>query len=137
MGEWLNGAEWDWYTTHTFRVSYVSHKAADRHWQSWLNTLNQACWVGGLERPFYFRVTEYQDRGTLHYHSLIGGVGDMSRLLFKDIWELHGFARVEKYDPGRGANFYVGKYLTKEDGDMRFSHNLAKHLERNIVREAE
>ncbi|GAI44165.1 unnamed protein product, partial [marine sediment metagenome] len=43
-------------------------------------------------------------------------------------WELQGFARVEKYEPGKGANFYVGKYLTKDAGDIRFSHNLTKHL---------
>ncbi|GAJ24908.1 unnamed protein product, partial [marine sediment metagenome] len=70
----------------------------------------------------------YQDRGTLHYHSLVGGVGDIRRLLFKDFWELHGFARVEKYEADRGANYYVGKYLTKEQADIRFSHNLKQEL---------
>ncbi|MBA7591664.1 hypothetical protein ES708_33824 [subsurface metagenome] len=131
FGEWLSRPDWQWYTTHTFRGNYVSLKASDGHWQSWLNTLTQACKVKGLERPFYFRVTEYQDRGVLHYHSLIGGVGDIRRLLFKDFWELYGFARVEKYIPARGANFYVGKYLTKGNGEIRFSHNLTKHLQGN------
>ena len=128
FGEWLSRPDWQWYTTHTFRGNYVSLKAADGHWQSWLNTLSQACKIRGLERPFYFRVLEYQDRGILHYHSLIGGVGDIRRLLFKDFWELHGFARVEAYDKNKGANFYVGKYLTKNTGEIRFSHNLKKHL---------
>jgi len=136
FGEWLSRPDWQWYTTHTFRDNYVSLKTADRHWQSWLNSLTQACKVKGLERPFYFRVVEFQDRGTPvgdirgtpHYHSLIGGVGDIRRLLFKDIWELYGFARVEAYDKNKGANFYVGKYLTKGNGEMRFSHNLKKHL---------
>jgi len=130
FGEWLSRPQWEWYTTHTFRADYVAPKEADRHWQAWLNTLTQACRVKGLERPFYFRVTELQDRGTLHFHSLIGGVGDIRRLLFKDFWELNGFARVEQYEAGKGANYYVGKYLTKEAGDIRFSHNLAQHLTR-------
>ncbi|NVM24080.1 MAG: hypothetical protein HWN68_20165 [Desulfobacterales bacterium] len=128
FGAWLSVPEWDWYTTHTFRAEYVSPREADWHWQAWLNTLCQATKTRGLERPFYFRVTEYQDRGTLHYHSLIGGVEDVRRLLFKDFWELYGFARVEKYEPNKGANFYVGKYLTKADGDIRFSHNLKHRL---------
>ncbi|MBA7688707.1 hypothetical protein ES703_97196 [subsurface metagenome] len=51
-------------------------------------------------------------------------------MLFKDFWELHGFARVEKYEADRGANYYVGKYLTKEQADIRFSHNLKTELER-------
>jgi len=128
FGEWLSLPEWEWFTSHTFRAEYVSPREADRHWQAWLNTLCQACKVRGLERPFYFRVTETQDRGTLHFHSLIGGVNAIRRLLFKDFWELNGYARVEAYDPQLGAAHYVGKYLTKTEGDIRFSHNLTKHL---------
>lgn len=128
FGGWLSRPEWEWFTTHTFKAEFVSPKQADKAWTAWLNTLCLACRVRGNPRPFYFRVAEYQDRGTLHYHSLIGGVGDIRRLDFKDFWELHGFARVEAYDKNKGANFYVGKYLTKEDGDIRFSHNLKHHL---------
>jgi hypothetical protein len=58
-------------------------------------------------------------------------VGGIRRLSFKDLWELHGFARVEAYEAGKGANFYVGKYLTKAEGDIRFSHNLKSHLTLN------
>jgi hypothetical protein len=128
FGEWLSLPEWDWYTTHTFRAEYVSHKEADYHWYAWWNSVCIAARVKQLERPYYFRVVEYQDRGTLHYHGLVGGVGDIRRLLFKDFWELHGFARVEAYDPKLGANYYVGKYLTKSEGDIRFSHKLGKLL---------
>jgi hypothetical protein len=131
FGGWLSLPEWDWYTTHTFKAEYVSPRAADEHWYAWFNSLRVTAKAKGLTpsiygaaAPFYFRVTEYQDRGTLHYHALIGGVGDTRRLLFKDLWEPSGFARVEAYEPGKGANYYVGKYLTKADGDIRFSHNL-------------
>ncbi len=128
LGAWLSSGQWQWFVSLTFRAEYVSPKEADRHWQAWLNSLCQACKCRSLERPFYFRVTELQNRGTLHYHSLIGGVGDIRRLLFKDIWELHGFARVVAYDKHKGANFYVGKYLTKTDGALHFSRNLKRHL---------
>lgn len=124
FGDWLSGFEWDWYTTHTFRSEYVSPREADRHWYSWLNSLRLSAQIAHLPAPFYFRVVEYQDRGTLHYHSLIGNCGDIRRLTFKDYWELFGFGRVEKYEAGKGANYYVGKYLTKADGDIRWSHNL-------------
>lgn len=133
FGAFLSRPQWDWFTTHTFKADYVSPKEADRHYFAWLNSLCLAARVRGYERPFWFRGTEYQElRGTntRHFHSLIGGVGDIRRLLFKDFWELHGFARVEAYEPGRGANFYVGKYLTKTAADIRFSHNLKHELER-------
>ncbi|GAI66826.1 unnamed protein product, partial [marine sediment metagenome] len=97
---------------------------ADKAWYAWFNSVRLAAKAKGYSRsafgadaPYYFRVTEFQDRGTLHFHSLIGNAGDIRRLLFKDFWELNGYARVEAYDPARGANFYVGKYLTKADGD--------------------
>jgi len=135
FGAWLSVPEWSWFTTHTFRAEYVSRKEADRHWYSWFNSLRIAAKAKGLTpscygpaAPFYFRVAEYQDRGTLHYHALIGGAGDIRRLLFKDLWELSGFARVEAYDPNRGAASYVAKYLNKADGDIRFSHNLTKKI---------
>ena len=135
FGEWLSLPEWSWFTTHTFKAEFVSPGQADKAWYAWFNSLRISARAKGLtpslygpQSPFYFRVAEYQDRGTLHFHALIGNCGDIRRLSFKDFWELHGYARVEAYEPGKGANFYVGKYLTKEDGDIRFSHNLSGHL---------
>ena len=128
LGVWLTERfTWDWYTTHTFKQEDISWGKADRAWQAWLNSLMLTCKVKGLARPHYVRATEYQEhRGgkTIHYHALIGGLGDIRRLLFKDMWELFGFARVVAYDPQLGAGFYLGKYLTKSDSDIRFSHNL-------------
>ena len=129
FGEWLSRPRWDWYTTQTFRAEFVSARQADKAWYAWFNSLCLAAKGEGLARPFYFRVAEYQDRGALHYHSLIGGLGDIRRLGFKDFWELHGFARVLPYEAGKGANYYVGKYLNKTNGDMRFSHNLQSRLD--------
>jgi hypothetical protein len=135
FGEWLSTPSWEWYTTHTFKLDYVSPRQADKAWYAWYNSvrvavkaINKAPSVYGPGTPYYFRAAEYQDRGTLHYHALIGGVGDIRRLSFKDLWECYGFARVEAYEPDKGAAFYVGKYLTKTVGDIRFSHNLTPHL---------
>ncbi|GAI11890.1 unnamed protein product, partial [marine sediment metagenome] len=128
FGEFLSRPQWEWYATHTFKGDFMSPKLGDKHYYAWMRSLEMACNARGLPRPFYFRVTELQQREVIHYHSLIGGVGDVRRLLFKDFWELHGFARVEAYDSARGANFYVAKYLNKSDGDIRFSHNLTQHL---------
>ena len=135
FGDWLSRPPWDWYTTHTFKADYVSPAAADRSWYAWFNSLRATAKEDGLspsiygsQAPFYFRVAEYQSRGTLHFHSLIGGVGDIRRRAYKHLWSLNGFGQVEKYDPGLGANFYVAKYLNKTDGEVRLSHNLTGYL---------
>lgn len=149
FGAWLSAAPFEWYTTHTFATDKINNYegntlnilhskfnglnnplvSTDKCWWSWWNTVKLAARVRDADAsPFYFRVAEYQNRGTLHFHSLIGGVGDLYRMHFKKLWELYGFARVEKYIGDRGANFYVGKYLTKNNGSFIMSKNLAKTL---------
>lgn len=135
FGELLARPSWDWYVTLTFREEMKSPKLADRAFYGWFNAVRVGAKkslelpsIYGPESPYYFRCTEKQERDVLHFHALVGGVGNIRRLQFKDLWELHGYARVVKYEPGRGANFYVGKYLNKNDGDIRFSHNLTPYL---------
>lgn len=109
----------------------ITPKFADARWQSWLNMVLLACKNKGLSRPHYVRATEFQElreSRTIHYHALIGGVGDIRRLGFKDLWELNGHSRVVEYDPNRGAGFYLGKYLTKYGTDLRMSHNLRHRM---------
>lgn len=130
-GEMLGGIEWDWFTTLTFKADIVSERAGDRAWGFWWHNLVDDCLLKGMERPYYIRGAEYQDRGTLHFHSLIGGVGDTRRLLYKDIWEQYGYARIYKYLVNRGANYYLGKYITKGQGDIRLSKNLQRQLKAN------
>ena len=131
MGAWLELPAWDWYTTHTFKAQEVSLPVAERAWYSWFDSIRANAKAKGLcpelsgpGSPYYARATEFQERGTVHYHALIGGVGDIRRLMYKDFWEMNGHARVEKYEPGLGASHYLGKYLVKDDSELRLSHNL-------------
>ena len=61
------------------------------------------------------RGQEYQRRGVIHFHSLIGRIPEsVRRLDWMDSWDdLAGFARIEKYDSTKGARFYLGKYVLK------------------------
>jgi len=120
MAVWLSQFTWDWYCTHTFKGEPGPLKC-ERHWTAWLEWLRWA----SPRRIWYVRVTEYQKRGVVHYHSLIGGVRGLTRLWFKDLWERHGISRVLAYDSNLGAGFYLGKYLNKPDqADIRFSNTM-------------
>lgn len=57
------------------------------------------------------RGTEFQRRGTIHFHALIGRVPrDIDRFKYMQIWfMLGGIARIFKYEEGKGAEFYMSK----------------------------
>ncbi len=122
-GAWLDGWPWEWFVTATFRDPVGVEQAHDR-WRKWTHEIEDAVqaslgWV---------RCTEYQRwrKGIPHYHALVLGVGNTRRLAWMDRWnQLAGFARILPYDPRNGARFYLGKYVTKSDGHIEMSPNLA------------
>lgn len=132
LGAKLSAFPWAWYVTLTFEQADIGLRRADGAWQAWLNSLKL---MAKPEKLFYARVTERQARGTPHFHSLIGpGLKGIRRLLFKDLWELNGHARVEAYKPMLGAGFYLAKgacveYVSKQyEADIRLSHGLERWL---------
>jgi len=140
--EWLDGYNWDWWITLTFR-NRVTAKTANKKWNKWLRALEMEL----DDKAGYFRVSEIQKRReVLHFHSLMlnlsglhtrtmgnwlraekilkKGTSDPSteeieqlavRLYWMDRWnEISGFSRIYKYDSGKGAAAYLTKYVSKE-----------------------
>lgn len=118
-GHFLSEWPWSWFTTNTFRDE-VHPEAADKTWGIWVHQLNRlifGCryYKRSADGVIWARGSEYQRRGALHFHALIGRVPDwVRRLDWLDQWdELAGFARIEPYDASKGARFYLGKYVLK------------------------
>lgn len=135
-GDWLNRYEWDWWVTLTYDPkrapngrgghTAVGWSLSERHWHEWLgqsvgdsqgsaSVLPSTYWVRGREpNPYRY--------GT-HFHALVGGVpmGTSRRAAWAAWFEQHGMARIEQYDPRRGAGWYVSKYVVKQLGDIQFS----------------
>lgn len=61
------------------------------------------------------RGLEYQKRGVIHFHALVGRVPEkVGRFDYMKRWEmLAGYARIFPYDPAKGARYYLGKYVAK------------------------
>jgi hypothetical protein len=124
---------WDWYATLTFRDpspeeilrgwTKIGMGYSKRAGDAFLKLLGE---MKGLGTHYWFRAREYQrDRGVPHYHMLIGGVEDLRRdEAWKWWYDNFGFARILPYEVGKGARFYLCKYVTKELGDFEFSENL-------------
>jgi len=114
----LGGYRWDWLGTFTFREGRVHAEAADKLFRVFISKANRVkygrrwhkkglgiSWVRGLER---------QRRGTLHYHALLSGVGELRRLTYMDLWnELAGFAKIEPPRSRADVVRYVSKYVVK------------------------
>jgi len=121
-GEWLStNWEWDWFVTLQYKpltpkvgssgvITGVGWDRSERDWHSWLQDVtHEAVRPDGMSPPYWFRGREpNKDRYGTHFHALVGNVGHVSR---KEAWQRwynqHGNARIEPYDPRRGAGFYV------------------------------
>ncbi len=131
LGERAGG--WDWWASLTFRErteeqvklgwTKVGWQYSGRAWDTFMTHL---AFQNLPQRLWWVRGREYQHwRGVPHFHGLIGGVKDLRRLDNMDWWYgKYGIARIEPYDKGLGAGFYLCKYVTKELGDIQFSKGL-------------
>ena len=144
-GQWLSDSwDWDWWVTLTYDPrrpvgasgthTAVGWSLSDRHYREWLHEVAQDAAkrdgrppLGNSESPVYFirgREPNPYRYGT-HFHALVGGVATASRRAAWESWfGQHGMARIEPYDPRRGAGWYVSKYVVKQLGDIQPSDNL-------------
>jgi len=114
VAEWLNGFNWDWWATFTFRYAcnpYSAKKSFVRFFQG-----------QGID---YFYASEWcGDYHGVHIHALMGNCYQIRRLTTMDRWfKRYGIARIYAYQKRLGARFYVCKYIVKSvaDWDMYVS----------------
>ena len=132
-GEWLDRYRWAAWATLTFRWN-PSPKSALESFRRWLlgprvsdsyvleegasDRPQRPLWVGG--EPYFFVATEEGKlNGRTHLHALLGtNRGRLDRRIgFEEWFHRNGRARILPYDQGRGASFYISKYVIKEFGE--------------------
>ena len=150
-------AAWQWYATLTFRDPVPQYKTYTEEsgllytgrsyqieqysgwdrigWKSAHNALQRLSNALVMEldyiNPVWVAVMELQRRGVPHWHALVANVGEQRRMSWVDWWfEHYGIARILPYQEELGARYYLGKYLTKQVGDITFSPALKAKLSR-------
>ena len=121
---------WSWFGTFTFKND-IHPEAANKVWMKFTHQLNRevfGCrYYKRKQGVIWSRGSEFQKRGVLHYHALLGLIPDrVRRLNYVDYWEeLAGFARIYAYERGKGAAEYMTKsaYAFKR-GEVDFSDTL-------------
>jgi len=125
----------NWFCTFTFTDS-VHPERAGKLFRLFIRKLNRYLYGSHFERKghagvFYVLASEYQKRGVLHFHALIGDVEDLNararRLDFMDLWlgfgPPAGIARIEEIKNQDAVRGYVTKYVTK-GGQIELSPSL-------------
>lgn len=109
-GDWLATYPWQAWCTLTFREERT-HASATRGFGSFTRWLRKDS--PGLG---WFCAHEVGSFGRLHLHALLGGMEPYTsrKALWKRWHDRFGRAQILPYDPGRGAAYYVAKYVTKE-----------------------
>ena len=129
----LGRYRWMWFCTMTFRDS-IHPEAADKLFRLFASKLNRALfgprWHEKSHVTLYWaRGIEYQKRGVLHFHALLGCRGkNLNHFAVRKYWEsvwndLAGYARIEVVRSERDAARYVTKYVSK-GGQIDLSPNI-------------
>ena len=139
---------WIWYGHYTFRdvvspydghTHHVHPVSALKVWDKWIHQLNGEAygvkyWKNKNKGVVWARGTEFQNRGAIHFHALIGQVPEnVRRMDYVDKWfNMAGIARIYEYQWGKGAEFYMSKsaYAWKR-GEIDLGGPLAFHLDTN------
>ena len=134
--------QFEWFVTFTFRDS-VHPENADKLFTLWINELNQHLYgrrwkAAPHKQVFWVRALEWQKRGVLHFHALIGdtrplaeqirfsknGFSKASLMYWEERWfSLAGICRIEEIKVHEFVSRYVSKYVAK-DGEIDVSENL-------------
>lgn len=128
FGVWMGGQEWSGWGTFT----YAPTRPLDGAEQNPTVRSARRAFLWFLDRGLVRSavwVTERGERfGRVHNHALIEtfepGADPIDRELIAREWNrVFGFAKLDPYDPARGAAGYVGKYLSKQDCDWDLWHS--------------
>jgi hypothetical protein len=117
--QFLNQYPWAWFATLTFHHD-VHPEQADKRFYRWIREINESIHGRRYREKglgiIYTKAIEYQKRGVLHFHALMGpdDLNSRNHFDYMNLWynEGNGFARIYPYAPEK-AEWYVSKYVVK------------------------
>jgi hypothetical protein len=126
---------WGWYGHFTHK-DYPHPESFHKLFLRWLYPINVEAYGRRYWKDnsgvIWARSSEFQSRGSLHYHSLIGDLPSwIDKAYHYRRWErMSGFCRIEKYESNRGAEYYLSKssYAWK-NGEVDLSPNMLAVLQ--------
>lgn len=124
FGNWFkpNGKPFEVFLmTHTFRANVIDIPWANKEITKYMKNFNYLCFGEKCSKLAYLTVLEFQERGAVHYHTVLFNMPYVKRLYdrAKKLWPHEGTVNFElKKDINQIKN-YVAKYVTKSIEDER------------------
>jgi hypothetical protein len=121
-GGWLSRFPWHHFATLTYRVGLVVPGCPQRLFNKWTRHLERRC-----QKPVQSVVVIEQGSfgGLIHQHALLHGTADLNTEALEKSW-LNGYAHVRRYDPAKGAAYYLTKSVCRGRCEIEFSDRLSK-----------
>lgn len=119
LGSHLAGVRWDYFITLTWAQPIFSPVAAHHVW-GYLRRLRRT----NRHRFEFICVVEDHQRGSPHAHILTTG---LSKLAVRKVSWQQGRSTHVRYDPRRGAAWYLGGHVLRDD-ETFISRNLARRI---------
>jgi hypothetical protein len=127
MATWVNKFEWQIFMTGTFQPERSTKDTirTKKRFKSFLGDLSEKFGKNNIE--YFLAVERFRLSDETHCHALLNGLDGLTYRQIGEIWrERFGREEVEKYDPTKGANYYLTKYVTKELCDWDLNVDLRK-----------
>ena len=115
MADWVDRYDWQMWFTGTFNPekSYRDTIKTKRAFKMFLKDLKDNYRKNQIE--FFLAVERFRHGDFTHCHALINGVDGLTYRQIGETWrKRYGREQVERYDQGKGANYYLTKYVMKE-----------------------
>jgi len=132
LAEWVDQFTWQVWFTGTFPPdrSYRDTIKTKRAFEKFVEDLRNNYKKNHIE--YFMAVERFKHGDFTHVHALLNGLDGLTYPQIGETWRARfkGIEQVEGYDPGKGANYYLTKYVCKSicDWDLhidkRKSHAL-------------
>ena len=115
LAEWVDKFDWEMWFTGTFKQerSYRDTIKTKRAFERVIQDVSEKYNIHNIE--YFLAVERFKHGDFTHVHALINGLYGLRYKELGEAWRARfGRSQVEGYECGKGASFYLTKYVTKE-----------------------
>ena len=115
MADWVDQFDWQIWFTGTFKQERSYRDTIKTKWafERFIGDLNHC--YGKNQIEYFLAIERFRHGDFTHCHALLNGLDGLTYPQIGETWrKRYGREQIEKYQAGKGANYYLTKYVTKD-----------------------